>query len=183
MIRIALFLGILGISMLVRAQDAPPVEDCSAIRGDEQILPGELIPLSGGSRQKLPDKGDVSDALEQLDVDDLASVYRVDLNADGVAEYLLTDPDGRSCGNAGCPYQLLDPRTLRRIGAFLGHIALLDERVNGYRIIQTYSRLRFDASNLDTYVFDGLSYRLVSHAIVDHCGLEQWARRLHQPKL
>jgi len=54
--------------------------------------------------------------------------------------------------------------------------------VNGFRIIQTSSRYRVSDSGLDTYVFDGMAYRFMSHAIVDFYGLEQWSRRMRAPK-
>ena len=66
---------------------------------------------------------------------------------------------------------------MKRIGAFFGHLAILDERLNGYRIIQAYSRHMAAATSLDTYVFDGKAYRLVSHVVLDPCGFEQWGRR------
>lgn len=157
------------------------VADCDELRGDERILPGEVIPYLGSAwkSRKLPPRGDVDSALTQLDYrDELPLVYSIDLNGDGHDELLLTTPNGRLCGNAGCPYILLAPKTMKRIGEFFGHLVLLDERVNGYRIIQSYSRYRVSDSSFDTYVFDGSAYRLVSHAIVDVCGLEQWGRRI-----
>lgn len=156
--------------------------ECDDLRGDELTLPGELLGKAW-KRRNLPAKGDVDDALARLDYnDEVPQVYSVDLNADGRAELLLTSPGGRLCGNAGCPYILLDPKTQKRIGEFFGHLAILDERVNGYRIIQSFSRYRVSVSSLETYVFDRGTYRLVSHAIVDTCGLEQWQRRMRIPK-
>lgn len=155
-------------------------DDCAALRGDEQILPGEEVPQLGTrwERMELPARGDVGDALTRLDVEDIPLVYPIDLNGDGRPELLLASPEGRLCGNAGCPYYLLDQRTMKRLGEFFGHLYVLDERVHGYRIIQSVSRRLVRASSIDTYVFDGKAYRLVSHAIVDACGLEQWGRRM-----
>jgi len=157
-------------------------EELRELRGDERTLPGELLGKARKS-QNLPSKGDVDDTLTRLDYNDEGPlVYSVDLNADGRAELLLTSPGDRLCGNAGCPYILLDPKTLKRIGEFFGHLAILDERVNGYRIIQVFSRYRVGTSSLDTYVFDRGTYRLVSHALVDGCALEQWFMRMRVPK-
>lgn len=155
-------------------------DDCTALRGDERILPGDEVPRLGAKwkRMELPAGGDVGDALAQLDVEDVPLVYSIDLNGDGRPELLLTTPESRLCGNAGCPYRLLDRRTMKQLGEFFGHLYVLDERVHGYRIIQSVSRRLVGASNLDTYVFDGKAYRLVSHAILDPCGLEQWGRRM-----
>lgn len=93
---------------------------------------------------------------------------------------LLTTPDGRLCGDAGCPYVLLDPITLTRIGEFFGHLTILDKRVNGYRIFHSWSRYQGSTTRLDTYVFDRGAYRLVSHALIDFCSLEQWRRLMRQ---
>ena len=156
--------------------------ECDELRGDERTLPGELLGKARTYRE-LPSKGDVDDALARLDyLDEGPLLYSIDLNADGRAELPLTSPGGRLCGNAGCPYILLDPKSLKRIGEFFGHLAILDERINGYRIIQSFSRYRVSDSSLDTYVFNRGAYRLVAHAIVGACGLEQWLRRMRVPK-
>lgn len=166
--------------LLMAAAPARSQPDCDALRGDEAVLPGELL-LRAGKRWKtmeLPERGDVNAALRALDAE-TALVYRVDLNGDGRAELLLASPDDKLCGNGGCPYELLDPKTMKRIGSFFGQgLAFLDERVNDYRIIQTWGRHRGAATSLDTYAFDGLRYKLIAHAIVEECGLAQWHRRL-----
>ncbi len=58
--------------------------------------------------------------------DERPLVPAIDLNGDAEAEWPLTSPDGRLRGNAGCPYVLLSPKTMRRIGEFFGHLAVLD---------------------------------------------------------
>ncbi len=164
---------------------AQPAGDCDELRGDEKILPGELIPGAGSrwKRQELLDKGDLQRTLSDLDYqDELPLILSLDLNGDGKQELLLTSSEGKLCGNAGCPYALLAPASMTRIGEFFGHMAVLDEYINGYRIIQTYGRYRVSDTSLDTYVYDDKVYRLVSHAILDRCGLEQWRRRMRTPK-
>jgi hypothetical protein len=177
------WVAVLAAMTYLGTSSAPTLADseCDDLRGDERILPGEFVPDLGGAWKSpvLSLQGDVGDALARLDFGEaLPLVYSVDLNGDGEAELLLTTPDGKLCGNAGCPYILLAGKTMKQIGEFFGHLAILDERVNGYRIIQSYSRYRVYSSSLDTYVFDGGMYRPVSHALVDACGLEQWSRRL-----
>lgn len=160
----------------VRAQS-----DCAPLRGDEAILPGQLLDddASAWRHRRLPSHGDVDRALIDLDYgDELPFVRTIDLNGDGRPELLLTSPVGRLCGNGGCPYLLLAADSLKKIGEFFGHLAVLDERINGYRIVQSYSRSSASASSLDTFVFAGGTYRLVSHVTVDSCGLEQWGRRM-----
>lgn len=164
------------------AQPALAIGDCDELPFDERHLAGELLGKAWKS-PKLPSKGDVEDALVRLDsLDEGPQVLYLDLSGDGRAELILTPPNGRLCGNAGCPYIVLDPVSFRRIGEFFGHLAILDVRVNGYRTIQSFSRYRVGATGLDTFVFDRGAYRLVSHALVDSCGLEQWQRRMRSPK-
>jgi hypothetical protein len=172
-------LALLAPGPVARAQD-----HCDAIRGDEGVLPGKYLPQNPAAwpTQPLPDRGDADAALIRLDDggDGLAAVHELDLDGDGHPERFLTSADGRLCGSAGCPYVLLASDSQRVIGDFFGHLAVLDERINGYRIIQSFSRLLAGATNLDTYVFDGERYRLVAHAILDPCGLDQWGRRMHE---
>lgn len=177
--------GIVALLITLSMPIAFAGSDCDELRDDERILPGVLVPRAGQAwiRLDLPANGDVDDALSRLDTsDERPLAYAVDLNSDGHAELFLTTEDDRLCGNAGCPYLLLDPKSFRRIGDFFGRLAILDERVNGYRIIQSYSRYRTDASSLDTYVFDRGAYRRVAHALVDFCGLEQWHRRMRNSR-
>jgi hypothetical protein len=178
--RLTAGLLLLGLSSLGRVAWAQG--DCDALRGDEQTLPGQYLRQGAAAWQKrpLPERGDADAALAKLDDtgDGLLAVHELDLNGDGQGELFLTSGDDRLCGNAGCPYVLLEPDGQRMIGDFFGHLAVLDERIDGYRVIQTFRRLVTGATNLDTYVFDGERYRLVSHATLDPCGLEQWARRM-----
>jgi hypothetical protein len=166
---------------LLGATPARAQGDCAALRGDEAVLPGEMIvhDSAGWKTRGLPPSPDVSRALTALDYgDELPVALGIELGGDGTRAYLLTSPGTRLCGTGGCPYVLLAGTPLRRIGEFFGHLAVLDTRINGHRVIQSYSRYRGDATSLDTYVFDGTAYRHVSHAVLDPCGLEQWRRRL-----
>jgi hypothetical protein len=155
--------------------------DCDALRGDEAVLPGEFIPDHEWRSVSLPSVGDLDRALTDLDYqDELPFVYAIDLDGDRAPEYLMTTPNGRLCGTGGCPYILLAGKSMKRIGEFFGRPAILDARVNGYRVIQTFSRFRGMATSLDTYVFDGRAYRLSSHVILEPCGFEQWGRRIRR---
>jgi hypothetical protein len=161
--------------------DSAAQGDCAALRGDETVLPGEFIPDREWRSLSLPSVGDLDRALTELDYQDESPfVYAIDLDGDRAPEYLVTTPNGRLCGTGGCPYILLAGKSMKRIGEFFGHLAILDERVNGYRIIQAFSRYRGVATNLDTYVFDGRAYRRSSHVILEPCGFEQWGRRIRR---
>ena len=156
-------------------------DNCVALRVDEKILPGRFLPNGDSAwvSRALPSRGDLDAVLEELDYgNELPVFHAADLNGDGRKELLLTTHGGKLCGSAGCPYVLLSSGNLRKIGTFFGHLAFLDERINGYRIIQSYSRLDSVYTHLDTYVFDGNRYRQVAHAILEPCGLEYWFRRM-----
>lgn len=168
-----------GFAFLVT--DAAAQGDCVALRGDEAVLPGEFLRDNGWKTVSLPSVGDLDKALTDLDYqDEMPFVYAVDLNGDRAPEYLVATPNGRLCGTGGCPYILLAGTPMKRIGEFFGHLAILDARVNGYRIIQTFSRYQGTTTSLDTYVFDGGAYRLSSHVILESCGFEQWGRRIRR---
>ena len=47
-------------------------------------------------------------------------------------------------------------------------------------IFHSWSRYQGSTTRLDTYVFDRGAYRLVSHALIDFCSLEQWRRLMRQ---
>lgn len=125
--------------------------------------------------RRLPLQRNVTAALDKLDYgDESPVVHEIDLNQDGRKELLVASPGTRLCGNGGCPYVLLAAGSLATIGEFFGHLAFLDERFNGFQIIQSYSHVGAGFTNLDTYVFDGTRYRLVARAALESCGFEQW---------
>jgi hypothetical protein len=161
--------------------DSAAQGECEAWRGDEAVLPGESIPDNGWKAISLPPLGDVDQALTELDYqDELPVAFAIDLNDDRAPEYLVTTPNGRLCGTGGCPYILLAGKSMKPMGEFFGHLAILDARVNGYRILRTFSRYRGTATSFDTHVVDGRAYRLSSHAILEPCGFEQWDRRIRR---
>lgn len=145
-------------------------------QADRVFLSGRLIHYEELKQQRLPLRGGMSAALAALDYEDgeLPLVYIQDLNADGASDYLLGSPHGRLCGTAGCPYMLADGESFEIIGEFFRTIAVLAGRVATYPVIQTLSKRDITTTNLDTFVFDGRMYRLVSHALVESRGLEEW---------
>lgn len=172
---------ILLLVLAIFIHTAQAADDCKALRGDESILPGRILREDGTAwrSRAFPSRGDLDAALLELDsAEDMPVVHEADLNGDGHKELFLTTAGGKLCGTAGCPYVVLAPGSLKKIGAFFGHLAILDERINGYRIIQSFSRLESAYTNLDTYVFDDKRYRQVAHVILESCGLEQWYRRM-----
>ncbi|MFO1400136.1 MAG: hypothetical protein U1F30_02790 [Steroidobacteraceae bacterium] len=171
-IRVLLLLAMCSGAFSSRAEEA-----ACQLPQDAPAIVGHGIPASAWTRASLPERGDVARVLDQLDVDGLPEVYREDLDADGAPEYILVSPP-RVCGNGGCPYVVLDGRTLKRIADVFGHVAILDARVNGYRVLQAYSHQGADLTALETYVFDHGEYRLVTRQLVDPCSLALWSAGL-----
>lgn len=92
----------------------------------------------------------------------------------------MASPAGRLCGNGGCPYVLLAPGSLAIIGEFFGHLVLLDERINGFQIIQEYSHVGAGYTRLGTFIYDRGRYRLTVDVVLDSCGFEQWQHQMRK---
>lgn len=165
------------VELLVAAAVARAQPDCDALSDDDAYVPGALVGDDQWRAADLPEVGDVDQALAELDSSEGARVHAVDLDGDRKPESFVTSRES-VCGTGGCPFVLLAASSMKRIGTFFGHLAILDERINGYRVIQTYSRYRGEATALDTHVFDGKAYRRVSHVVLEPCGFAQWSRRL-----
>jgi len=113
---------------------------------------------------KLPASGDIPDILDRLEYFDDAVPYafQKDLNGDSQGEYLIVAA-GSLCGTGGCPYALVDGRSLRRIGDFFGSpILVADQKINSYPVIQSYSHASAGSGTFTTYVYDGKEYQAVS---------------------
>jgi hypothetical protein len=170
------------LAFLLESPIAHAETDCPLPRAGEQVLPGKLMPQGAlaWKTRRLPARHDVTAALNRLDYgDELPAVHEMDLSNDGREELFIVSP-ARLCGTGGCAYVLLAGGSLAMIGEFFGHLAFLDERVNEFRVIQSYSHVGAGLTNLDTYVFDGKTYRLAAHVVLDSCGFEQWQRAMRK---
>lgn len=131
----------------------------------DQIRPsGMLLDSSSMSPVKLPATGDIPDLLNQLEYYGHAVPYgfQQDLNGDGVKDF-LTVSASRLCGTGGCLYALVDGKSMHQMGEFFGSpIVLLDQKINGYPVIQSYSHISAGSGNFATYVYDGKKYQVVS---------------------
>jgi hypothetical protein len=82
----------------------------------------------------------------------------VDLNGDGIIDYLLQSAPSL-CGNGGCIYVLCDGASRRKIGQFLGsRLNVLAELAHGYPNIATYSHQSAGSATYTEYNFDGATY-------------------------
>ena len=120
----------------------------------------------------------ISDVMASLDYweDELPYVYLMDINQDGHDEIFLGSPEYRLCGSAGCPYFMVNGTTGELIGEFFGTLVLTENYVNDYPVIQAISRLDMEYTNLHTYVYDAETYKIVSHAILDSKGMDEWSK-------
>lgn len=121
-----------------------------------------------------------ADALEYRD-NELPHAYVSDLNGDSVPDYLIAaHPD--LCGTGGCPSLLVDGKSRRAIGEFFGTIALLDQKINGFPVIQSVSKLDIAAITIVTHVFDGKVYRPAASSLLEERGIAHWKKSLGQEK-
>ncbi len=86
----------------------------------------------------------------------------VDLNGDGIVDYFvrMIDPD---CGNGGCGYAVIDGSRKREIGQIFGSsVIVLENKINGFPIIQSASSFGANSAEYVSHVYDGKEYRIVS---------------------
>ena len=121
-----------------------------------------------------------TDALGYRD-NELSHAYVSDMNGDGVPDYLIA-AHPNLCGTGGCPYLLVDGKSVRTIGEFFGTVALLEQKINGYPAIQAMTKLDNTAVTVSTYVFDGKIYRLVASSLLEERGITAWKESIGQEK-
>jgi hypothetical protein len=89
-------------------------------------------------------------------------VFQKDLNGDGAEDFLIVSATSL-CGTGGCPYALVNGKTMRQIGDFFGSpILISDQKINNFPVIQSYSHLSAWSGNFITYIYDGKKYQVVS---------------------
>lgn len=149
-------------------------------QGNLASLRGKLIRYEELKSERLRHSGDIATALSALDYEEneLPFVYVEDFDGDGASDYLMGTPNARLCGTAGCPYLLIDGRSSKIIGDFFGTVAVLKNRINQFPVIQAVSKRDIEVTNLQTFVFDGREYRLVSHSLLETHGIAEWHRSL-----
>lgn len=120
------------------------------------------------TEMKLPTAGDITSL--QLDFEypenKFFKIFAMDFNGDGVTDYLV-EAYQSLCGTGGCPYAMVDGKSNERIGDFSGSpILVLDQKINGFPVIQAYGHMNVDSGSFVTYVFDGKKYQIVSSVFV-----------------
>lgn len=88
-----------------------------------------------------------------------------DLNRDGTDDYIIKGPPS-ACGTGGCPYEVFDGRTAKRIGDLFGNpIIVRAEFTRGFPNLDIYSHGSASSGSFSSYVFSGTEYvqRSVQH--------------------
>jgi hypothetical protein len=140
---------------------------------------GMLLDNSSISQVKLPAAGDIPNVLDQLEYYDNAVpyVFQKDLNGDGVEDFVIVSASSL-CGTGGCPYALVDGKSMRKIGDFFGSpILISDQKINHYPVIQLYSHISAGSGNFTTYVYDGKKYQVVSEVYLIGESVEELFKR------
>ena len=141
---------------------------------------GILLDNSSMSQVRLPAAGDIPDLLDRLEYydDAVPYVFQKDLNGDGAEDFVIVSAVGL-CGTGGCPYALVDGKSMRKIGDFFGSpILISDQKINYYPVIQSYSHVSAGSGNFTTYVYDGKKYEVVSEVYLMGESIEELFKRL-----
>jgi hypothetical protein len=136
---------------------------CNADGGQKRPS-GMLLDNASMSQVKLLATGDIPTILNQFEYYDNAVPYVIqkDLNGDGVEDLVIVSAINL-CGTGGCPYALVDGKSMRQIGDFFGSpILISDQKINDYPVIQSYSHISAWSGNFTTYIYDGKKYQVVS---------------------
>lgn len=112
----------------------------------------------------------IRDALAYGD-HDLVRVVDLDLNDDLKPERFIVAAE-KLCAAEGCPYTLLDGKSLREIGQFVGTLIVLKQHKNGWAVIQTVGRNDAGLFNLSTYAFNRAQYQPEDSALIDEVTFE-----------
>lgn len=101
-----------------------------------------------------------------------------DLNRDGTDDYIIKG-DAQACGTGGCPYEIFDGRTAKRIGDLFGNpIIVRAESTRGFPNLDIYFHGSASSGSFESYVFSGVEYLPRSSRYVENGALDALFRRL-----
>ena len=94
-----------------------------------------------------------------LDYDDTSRVFglRVDLNRDGSPDYIIRSAESL-CGNAGCPYLVVDGATGRELGTLFGTVYVESAPRGRFPTLHSLASLGAFEATWTEYVYGGGTY-------------------------
>lgn len=95
--------------------------------------------------------------LEYSETTDTVKGIRVDLNGDGVMDYIIQSAPSL-CGTGGCGYAVFDGARHKSLGEVRGTLYFLAEKVRGYPIIVSVTSMGLDLAEYTTSRFNGEAY-------------------------
>lgn len=93
-------------------------------------------------------------------------VRREDFNRDGVPEWLVIAPERQCAANGDCLHVLIDGASSREIGRFYGVVIVLEQRKNGFPVIQALIRQDEEFSSLRTNIFIESTYQVDDEELI-----------------
>jgi hypothetical protein len=108
----------------------------------------------------LPENDKLANILADEDYNEPYKGYKIDLNGDGIDDFVLEAPDGL-CGTGGCGYLIIDGKSFRKIGDFFGGgIIISNEKVNKHLIVKRLQYSGPETAQIETYIYKGNEYIL-----------------------
>jgi len=142
------------------------------------------IPISffGPGSAKVVGKSVSGYAIEEqegLEIENAKGII-TDLNGDKKPELIL---EIDLCGTGGCPFQIYDGATRKRIGELSGGtVWVFGRKVNGWPILQTYSPASATSGAFQCLVFENGQYSVVSHVDLYDKSVEELFNRYKSAK-
>lgn len=140
------------------------------IDGDESFKPGNNL--------KLPDLKNILFELEYFEKIS-PDVFEYDLNGDNANEIFIKS-NTSLCGNGGCVYILIDGKSKRRIGNFLGAPLVVIQKKNGQNFpdIEAYGHTGAGTGNIETFRYSTGKYKSISSIDLSGKLLEIYLNRI-----
>jgi hypothetical protein len=147
---------------------------------EQSTATGLRLDTTSFTTDRLPPRGDASAILADLEYEDAQTprLFQADINGDAAVDYIV-EAAPSLCGNGGCPYAVVDGRSIEHLGTFFGSLLiLLDQKINHFPIAQSYSPNGAGRGTFTTYVFDSQDYQVVSLVDLSGASLEVLLKKL-----
>jgi hypothetical protein len=131
----------------------------STTAANAAAYPGVRLTDSAFREQNLPQNRDIrAIALVQDYEDGRAKFFAIDVNGDGVRDFIIRSNDSL-CGTGGCGYVLVDGKTFTTLGEFTGVEPIIsDSKVNGHALVIFIKYSAADRADLEVWAFNKKKY-------------------------